>query len=141
MNPDSPAVDAVLLRHIEVGRGQLDLTKQNSPSPTQSSAVPTATRKTPHPIDLEHLPLQPYQRLIIAHAIFCTAGFLVFLPAGALIGRYLRTFTPVWYKGHWITQFAFGRRITTFKKSPIYLTNLSWTNYHHWRCFRRSLDQ
>lgn len=45
--------------------------------------------------------------MIIAHAIFCAIGFLLFLPAGALLARYLRTFIPgpVWFKGHAIFQF------------------------------------
>lgn len=30
----------------------------------------------------------------------------MFLPAGALLARYLRTFTPTWFKGHWIAQFG-----------------------------------
>ena len=49
--------------------------------------------------------------MIIAHAIFCTVGFLLFLPAGALLARYLRTFIPghIWFKGHAIFQFFIGR--------------------------------
>lgn len=49
--------------------------------------------------------------MIIAHAIFCSVGFLLFLPAGALLARYLRTFIPghVWFKGHAILQLFIGK--------------------------------
>jgi hypothetical protein len=50
----------------------------------------------------------PYQRKIIAHAIFSTAGFLVLLPIGALAGRLGRTFTPMWFTGHWVSNFVFS---------------------------------
>jgi uncharacterized membrane protein len=43
--------------------------------------------------------------MLVAHAIFLTLGFLVSLPAGALLARYIRTFTPKWFTGHWIVQF------------------------------------
>ena len=46
--------------------------------------------------------------MIVAHAIVCVIGFLVCLPAGALLARYLRTFSNKWYTGHWIIQFVFG---------------------------------
>ena len=32
-------------------------------------------------------------------------SFLVLLPAGALLARWLRTFSHHWFKGHWIIQF------------------------------------
>jgi len=54
-------------------------------------------------------PLLPYQKLIIAHGIFCFVGFLVFLPAGALIARYFRSFTPTWFTKHWVSQVVLGK--------------------------------
>jgi len=50
----------------------------------------------------------PYQKLIVGHGILCAVGFLFFLPAGALLARYLRTFSPTWFRGHWIAQFGFA---------------------------------
>ncbi|KAF5355054.1 hypothetical protein D9756_005247 [Leucocoprinus leucothites] len=98
--PDSAAVDAILSQHIETGAGQLDLTKPlDSTSGNTGNQVDQASSG-------DEIPLLPYQRLIVAHAIFCVVGFLFFLPAGALIARYLRTFTPTWFKGHWVSQFA-----------------------------------
>ncbi|KAI0745649.1 hypothetical protein C8Q76DRAFT_604670 [Earliella scabrosa] len=52
------------------------------------------------------IPLFPFEKYIIAHAIFCVIGFLGLLPLGALVARYTRTFTPKWYTAHWIIQFA-----------------------------------
>ena len=52
--------------------------------------------------------LNPFQKIVIAHAVFCTVGFLLVLPAGALLARFMRTFSHSWFKGHWILQFGVG---------------------------------
>ncbi|KAI0644676.1 hypothetical protein C8Q79DRAFT_912708 [Trametes meyenii] len=54
------------------------------------------------------IPLVPFEKYIVAHAIFCVIGFLGFLPLGALLARYTRTYTPSWFTAHWICQFAIG---------------------------------
>ena len=54
------------------------------------------------------IPLLPFEKYIIAHAIFCVIGFLGLLPLGALLARYSRTSTPRWFTAHWIVQFAIG---------------------------------
>ncbi|KAG5636522.1 hypothetical protein H0H81_007748 [Sphagnurus paluster] len=82
--PGSSAVDATLHQHSDYGTLVLNLEGPNSSG---------------------NLPLLTYERLIIAHASFMVAGFLLLLPAGALVARYLRTFTPTWFKSHWIIQF------------------------------------
>ena len=38
--------------------------------------------------------------MIIAHGIICVIGFLFLLPLGALVARYFRTSTTVWFKAH-----------------------------------------
>jgi len=48
--------------------------------------------------------LEPFQMTMVSHALLCTIGFLVFLPGGAIIARYTRTFTRHWYTAHWIWQ-------------------------------------
>ncbi|TFK44663.1 hypothetical protein BDQ12DRAFT_695097 [Crucibulum laeve] len=106
-SPGSSAKDAPLVQHVDFGTTQLDLTKVIS---STSGSSPNSTAGSPTSDDTsgvdDTLPLLPYQRVIIAHAIFCVVGFLLLLPVGALLARYLRTFTPVWFKGHWIIQFA-----------------------------------
>ena len=54
-------------------------------------------------------PLQPFQKMIVAHAVLSTIGFLILLPAGALLARYARTFTNAWFKGHMFFQLFFGQ--------------------------------
>jgi len=99
INPDSSSVSATLIQHTDFGAIQLDLTSPVSSD--GSSSYPTSGSS-----GVVGIPLQPYQQMIIAHAIFCTLGFLLFLPAGALLARYLRTFIPghVWFKGHAVLQ-------------------------------------
>ncbi|TDL18798.1 hypothetical protein BD410DRAFT_792984 [Rickenella mellea] len=69
------------------------------------------------------IPLLPLEKKIRNHATLCAVGFLILLPIGALVGRYLRTFTSRWFWGHWVIQFlvagpviltgwAFGYRLT-----------------------------
>ncbi|KAF8061487.1 hypothetical protein FPV67DRAFT_1509180 [Lyophyllum atratum] len=45
-------------------------------------------------------PLQRHDKIIIAHGILASIGFLVLLPAGSLIARWSRTLTPAWFKVH-----------------------------------------
>ncbi|KAI0369693.1 hypothetical protein BV20DRAFT_1036392 [Pilatotrama ljubarskyi] len=52
------------------------------------------------------IPLFPFEKYIVAHAIFCVIGFLGFLPLGALLARYTRTYTASWFTAHWICQLA-----------------------------------
>jgi hypothetical protein len=56
----------------------------------------------------DELPLTPRQKMIVAHAILCVIGFLLLLPAGALLARYWRTYSNMWFKGHWFVQVGFG---------------------------------
>lgn len=101
-NPGSSAVDATLIQHLDYGILSLDLTKQLSSgsSPTSGSSDDSSGSSS--------IPLQPYQKLIVGHAILCVFGFLFLLPAGALFARYARTFMSNWFQGHWGLQFAIG---------------------------------
>ncbi|KAJ7587082.1 CBD9-like protein [Mycena floridula] len=89
-NPDDASIDASLREHTNKGSTTLDLTK-----PVSSDGSPVSTSIG-----------QDYERLILVHAILCVIGFLLLLPAGALLARYLRTRSPSWFMGHWIAQFA-----------------------------------
>jgi len=101
-SPGSSANDARISQHWEHDTVQIDLSGGSStPNPNAPSD------KTPSGGDpSDDIPLLPYQRMIIAHAIFSVVGFLLFLPAGALVARYVRTFTPKWFVGHWFFQFC-----------------------------------
>ncbi|KAJ3992596.1 hypothetical protein F5050DRAFT_895974 [Lentinula boryana] len=87
-NPGSSSSNVALQIHEETGTASFDLSKDFTGVASPSSA------------------LMPFQRLVIAHAIMLTIGFLLLLPIGVLLARYMRTFTPIWFKGHWIVQFA-----------------------------------
>ncbi|KAL0947161.1 hypothetical protein HGRIS_013288 [Hohenbuehelia grisea] len=41
-------------------------------------------------------------KLIVAHGVLASAGFLVLLPMGTLVARWGRTLSPHWFKVHWI---------------------------------------
>jgi len=116
--PSSSEADATLQQHLDSESATLDLTKSSSTSTSSgASSSPTSSGGSSNTgaggssssgsgSVTDDIPLTPWQRLIVAHAIFCVVGFLLFLPAGALLARYLRTYTPSWYTGHWIAQFA-----------------------------------
>ena len=96
--PSSSSADATLQQHLDSGTFQLDLTKTIT-STSNSTTVSSGS---------SGIPLQLYQKLIVAHAILCVVGFLAVLPAGALLARYLRTTSPMWFKGHAIIQAVIG---------------------------------
>ncbi|KAK7043150.1 AdoMet-homocysteine methyltransferase [Paramarasmius palmivorus] len=102
-NPGSSNIDATIQQHRDKGRASLNLAKD--PSATTPSTGSGGNGNSNTDSSEHELPLLPYQKLIVAHAIFCVIGFLLLLPAGTLLARYLRTFTDTWFKGHWIIQF------------------------------------
>ncbi|KAJ6616686.1 hypothetical protein B0H10DRAFT_2036588 [Mycena sp. CBHHK59/15] len=100
-NPGDSSTGANLQQHLDYGSFALDLTAALTATSTGTSTAATSTSTSSSgdsssgPTD--DIPLTPYQRMIIAHAVFCV-----------LVARYLRTFTPTWYTGHWIAQFGIG---------------------------------
>ncbi|KAJ4490922.1 hypothetical protein J3R30DRAFT_3427067 [Lentinula aciculospora] len=115
-NPGSSAVDAPFQFHLDAGYAHFDLSKPLSASSksdsSEVSSAPSNVAPASNPISpssltsTSTLPLNAHQRMAVAHAVFCTAGFLVFLPVGALVSRWVRTFTSAWYTAHWILQFV-----------------------------------
>ncbi|KAJ7141109.1 hypothetical protein C8R44DRAFT_240954 [Mycena epipterygia] len=113
-NPGSSDESATLQQHLDFGVISLDLTKSLTTS-TSTSGGAAATSTSGSSTDsssgdsggaTDDIPLTPYQRMVVAHAIFCVVGFALLLPCGVLLARYLRTFSPTWYTGHWIAQFG-----------------------------------
>ncbi|GJE90223.1 CBD9-like protein [Phanerochaete sordida] len=114
-NPDSSAVDATLVQHLDSGPTKLDFTKTlamgssdplNPISTIADAASPGGAPAATTPQATFDPPLLTYEKYIIAHAILMVIGFLFLLPIGALIARYLRTFSPVWFRLHWIIQWV-----------------------------------
>nr|GAT47659.1 CBD9-like protein [Mycena chlorophos] len=118
VNPGSSAVDATLQQHSDYGITQLNLqgslagssaTSASGSTPTGSSGSSSGSGSNTNENTggaTSDIPLTPYQRMIIAHAVFCVVGFALFLPIGALVARFLRTFSSSWYTAHWIAQFV-----------------------------------
>lgn len=113
----SNGATATFQQHLSMGTISLDLTKSNNasilaspvlsleqPSGSNGGSTPTAPKsKSSGPA--------PAEKVILAHAIVCSVAFLVVMPAGALLARYLRTFSNTWFKGHWILQFGISAPI------------------------------
>ncbi|OJT06970.1 hypothetical protein TRAPUB_2171 [Trametes pubescens] len=105
-NPGDKAVDATLIQHLESGPISIDMSQVVAETDLAHLANPaTDPNSSSGTVDT---PLLPFQKLIIAHGLLCTIGFLIMLPAGALLARYSRTFTNAWFLGHWVFQFAFA---------------------------------
>jgi len=107
--PSGSAVDATIQQHLQSGTFQLDLTASSASfdpaSATGGGSGGGGSGGGGGGGGGISLPLQPYQKLIVAHAVLCSLGFIVFLPAGALIARFLRVISPKWFRPHAYTQF------------------------------------
>ena len=103
-NPGSSAKDAFLAQHDVDKSGPLSL----------DLSTPFTGGDIANSGGVVVLPLQSFQKMIIAHAVLCVIGFLILLPAGAILARYARTFTNMWFHGHWVFQFAFGTCAVSF---------------------------
>ncbi|KAI0630134.1 hypothetical protein C8Q77DRAFT_244220 [Trametes polyzona] len=106
VKPDSAAVDATLIQHLESNPIQIDMSRAVSDADIVHLANPaTDPNSSSGTVDT---PLLPFQKKIVAHGLLCTIGFLIMLPAGAILARYARTYTSTWFTGHWAFQFAFA---------------------------------
>ncbi|KAG8825761.1 hypothetical protein FRC17_008545 [Serendipita sp. 399] len=118
--PSTAAIDTSLTQHVSTGTATLHLNRTFSDSTL--APVPTgppgsaATYLPPFPTqssgqslpEFQLPPLLPYQKMLMGHAILSGVGFLIVLPIGALIGRWVRNFTTTWFKGHWFFQAVLG---------------------------------
>lgn len=114
-NPGSSAKDAVLTIHLNSGPTQIDLSKTlaadtKDPTNPVSTIAQTSSGNTTSPTAPMSFarPLLEYEKYIVAHGVMMVIGFLGLLPLGAIIARYLRTFSPFWFKLHWIIQWVLG---------------------------------
>jgi hypothetical protein len=103
-NPGSSDESATLQQHLDSGVTSLDLTKPFSASSTPSGSDFGSSSSAD--------PWTHYRRMVVAHAVLSVVGFALLLPCGILLARYLRTFTPTWYTGHWIAQFGIGKAVS-----------------------------
>lgn len=106
-NPNSKAADATIIQHLNSGPTNLNLGNTltaESRDPTNPTSSLSGSNTPPPTSGDVSTPLLPYQKMIVAHGILCAIGFLGILPAGALLARYLRTFSPAWFRGHQFLQ-------------------------------------
>ncbi|KAK0228359.1 hypothetical protein IW262DRAFT_1350516 [Armillaria fumosa] len=95
-NPESSDPEADITFHYAAGFLTLDLMKElaemesPSPPPELDSSNGGSTRISPS-----------HERVVIAHGVLVSIGFLFFLPIGSLVARWSRTFTPKWFKVHY----------------------------------------
>lgn len=104
-NPGSSAADAPLTQHAAGNSGTLSLDLTKALSSGSSVGDPAASGSGSGSSGSVSTPLLPFQKLVIAHAVVLGVAFLILLPTGALLARWLRTFSRHWFKGHWIIQF------------------------------------
>ena len=121
-NPGSSAEDATLVQHLNSGPMAFNLANTLSssdrdptdPAVSTLSGGSTSGSGSGSGSGSTMVPLLPYQKMLIAHGVLCTIGFLFLLPAGALLARYLRSFSNTWFKGHWVIQVGLGMSPTCF---------------------------
>lgn len=89
--------------HYTAGFFQLNLHKELP----QTHYVPDPSRPTIDHTDTTSFPesttdnvLRRNEKIIIAHGVIASLGFLVLLPAGSLVARWARALTPKWFKAH-----------------------------------------
>ncbi|KAF8921488.1 hypothetical protein CPB85DRAFT_1428468 [Mucidula mucida] len=85
--PDSDDPEATILGHYVAGFLNLnssDTTAEPMYMPTASKAAAAA-----------------HKRIVIAHGALLSIGFMIVLPAGALIARFARSFTTRWFMVHY----------------------------------------
>jgi hypothetical protein len=103
--------DSSLTRHRHIGHFTFDLTKEF----VQASAISIPTKSKAGKIDQgTHANYKRIEKLIILHGFLVSLGFLVLLPAGSLIARWGRVFTPEWFKAHWMSNMAVAFPVITF---------------------------
>jgi len=111
--PSDPST-ATFNQHVAFGTFSFDLTKSGQNATVLGS--PTLSLLGPNKAGSSRNSKSSAEMVILAHAIVCAIAFLVVMPSGALLARYYRTFSPTWFKGHWILQFGIS--------APIVVTGL-----------------
>ncbi|KAF7777503.1 hypothetical protein Agabi119p4_3575 [Agaricus bisporus var. burnettii] len=114
-NPGSKLLNTELLAHYQAGFLNIDFSKEAVPMPPPFDGQQTTSgnggNSVPPPPNAGnsatvHSTVGPttafggHEKLIVAHGVLLSFGFLVLLPAGSLIARWSRTFTVKWFKAH-----------------------------------------
>lgn len=114
MSRPDPDPSTTIEQHLDAGQFSLDLTKSiDSPSttsstPSLSSTISTSPTRSPTPQPSLHKEGPFRDPILGAHIVLSFIGFMVLLPAAALIARWGRTRSAVWFKAHWLITVVFG---------------------------------
>lgn len=102
-NPGSTSQSATLIQHDDRGVLSLNLAASSAslnpvdPNPGSGSSGGGSTGPSTGVTG----PYSSYEKKIIAHAVFVSFGFIVFLPTGVLVARWLRMVIPnKWFNIH-----------------------------------------
>jgi hypothetical protein len=115
-SPNKPEKDpnSIISVHQYAGYHTFDLNKDFTPASIPGHIAQPgkgtsdiANGQPPHKTVYQgsNTALKRYEKLIVLHGFFVSLGFLVILPAGSLIGRYGRAFTPKWFHAHMVSNF------------------------------------
>jgi hypothetical protein len=104
--PSGSSPDATIVKHDEDGTITLNLANA---LPNYNDGSTTTNSSTTTPVasyGSDQVSLTPGMKVLIAHGVFLTLGFMVILPLGALQARLFRTIVPGkwWFGAHWILQ-------------------------------------
>ncbi|KII88742.1 hypothetical protein PLICRDRAFT_176291 [Plicaturopsis crispa FD-325 SS-3] len=132
--PD-PDPSSTLQQHLDAGNFTLDFTKSladasstsssETPTPTQSSTPSTAS------VSASAGALGLYDRLVVAHGLLLSIGFLFILPLSALAARWGRSFASHWYEIHYYMNVVLGIPviIVGWALGPLAVAEQGWAHF------------
>jgi len=98
--PSSSDPAATIVQHLTSGTFTLDLSKT---LPSSNGTTGSGNTSPSSSSTFSAPPFSTTEKKIIAHAVLCSLGFLIFLPIGALLARF-RMVNPYWFKLHFMIQ-------------------------------------
>lgn len=107
VRPDSDSPHATMARHKEAGYLTLKFSEEEAeiPAPPTDDAASHKEESDSHDEVVGHQESGVHTTTVLLHAFFLSFAFLLLLPTGVITARWARTFTPVWFKVHWIINF------------------------------------
>lgn len=109
----APDPSSTLEQHLDAGQFTLNLTKPlETPDPTLSQGASQTTTSSPTRSSVPEPSLETdhhfHDPILGAHGVLSFIGFMVLLPAAALIPRWGRTRSAAWFKAHWLLSVVLG---------------------------------
>ncbi|KAH6918954.1 hypothetical protein BKA70DRAFT_35259 [Coprinopsis sp. MPI-PUGE-AT-0042] len=107
VRPESDSPHAMMARHKEAGYITLEFSEEEKEEKHETPAASHPADKVPSSSHKEggHKDSSTHTTVVLLHAFFLSFAFLGLLPTGVITARWARTFTPVWFKVHWIVNY------------------------------------